>query len=88
MSSARALGLAMLGEKLPAETAERWGMIWKCVDDAALDTEVDALAARLADPALYTKSRAEIEAAQAQHHARAQELAAALARWEELEALR
>ena len=45
---ARALGLAMLGEKLPAETAERWGMIWRCVDDDALDAEVDALAARLA----------------------------------------
>ncbi len=48
VGSARALGLAMLGEKLPAETAERWGMIWKCVDDDALDAEVDALAARLA----------------------------------------
>jgi 2-(1,2-epoxy-1,2-dihydrophenyl)acetyl-CoA isomerase len=48
VGSARALGLAMLGEKLPAETAERWGMIWKCVDDAALDAEVDALAAKLA----------------------------------------
>jgi 2-(1,2-epoxy-1,2-dihydrophenyl)acetyl-CoA isomerase len=48
VGSARALGLAMLGEKLPAETAERWGMIWKCVDDATLDAEVDALAAKLA----------------------------------------
>ncbi len=48
VGSARALGLAMLGEKLPAESAERWGMIWKCVDDDALDAEVDALAARLA----------------------------------------
>lgn len=33
---ARATGLAMLGEKLSAETAERWGLIWKCVPDAAL----------------------------------------------------
>jgi 2-(1,2-epoxy-1,2-dihydrophenyl)acetyl-CoA isomerase len=45
---ARALGLAMLGEKLPAEQAERWGLIWKCVDDDALEADVDALAARLA----------------------------------------
>ena len=45
---ARALGLAMLGEKLPAEKAEQWGLIWKCVDDAQLDTEVNALAAKLA----------------------------------------
>ncbi|MEI7446454.1 MAG: 2-(1,2-epoxy-1,2-dihydrophenyl)acetyl-CoA isomerase PaaG [Burkholderiales bacterium] len=48
VGSARALGLAMLGEKLPAETAERWGMIWKVVDDAALDAEVDAMASKLA----------------------------------------
>ncbi|MCA3180493.1 MAG: 2-(1,2-epoxy-1,2-dihydrophenyl)acetyl-CoA isomerase PaaG [Burkholderiaceae bacterium] len=48
VGSARAMGLAMLGEKLPAETAERWGMIWRCVDDDALDAEVDALAAKLA----------------------------------------
>lgn len=44
----RAIGLAMLGDKLPAEQAAQWGLIWKCVDDAALDDEVDALAARLA----------------------------------------
>lgn len=48
VGSARALGLAMLGEKLPAEQAQQWGMIWKCVDDDRLDAEVDALAGRLA----------------------------------------
>lgn len=45
---ARALGLAMLGDKLSAEQAERWGLIWACVDDAQLQPEVQALAARLA----------------------------------------
>jgi len=45
---ARAMGLAMLGEKLPAEEAERIGLIWKCVDDAAFADEVRAAAARLA----------------------------------------
>ena len=45
---ARALGLAMTGEKLPAEEAERFGMIWKCVDDAALMDTAMALANRLA----------------------------------------
>jgi len=45
---ARALGLAMTGEKLPAAEAERIGMIWRCVDDAALMDEAHALAARLA----------------------------------------
>jgi 2-(1,2-epoxy-1,2-dihydrophenyl)acetyl-CoA isomerase len=45
---ARALALAMLGDKLPAEEAERIGLIWKCVDDGALAEHVRGLAARLA----------------------------------------
>jgi 2-(1,2-epoxy-1,2-dihydrophenyl)acetyl-CoA isomerase len=45
---AQALGLMLLGDKLPAEQAERIGMIWKCVDDAALQDEAQALARRLA----------------------------------------
>ena len=48
VGQARALGLALTGEPLPAERAAEWGLIWKCVDDDALDAEVDALAARLA----------------------------------------
>ncbi len=45
---ARALGLAMSGDKLPAEEAERIGLIWKAVEDAALADTVNALAAKLA----------------------------------------
>lgn len=45
---ARALGLALTGEPLPAEKAESWGMIWRCVDDDALGAEASALAARFA----------------------------------------
>ena len=48
LGTARAMGLAMLGEKLTAEHAEAWGLIWKCVDDDALDVEVDAIAGKLA----------------------------------------
>ncbi|MEY4754659.1 MAG: hypothetical protein RJA44_2334, partial [Pseudomonadota bacterium] len=44
----RALGLALLGDKLSAEQAAQWGLIWACVDDAALAGEVQALATRLA----------------------------------------
>src|SRR6202011_5268674 len=33
---ARARGLALTGEPLPADKAEAWGLIWKTVDDAAL----------------------------------------------------
>ncbi len=48
IGQARALGLALTGEPLPAEQAADWGLIWKCVADDALDAEVDALAAKLA----------------------------------------
>ena len=45
---ARALGLAMLGEKIDATTAAAWGLIWECVDDADFDATIDAYARRLA----------------------------------------
>ena len=45
---ARATALAMLGDKLPAETAAEWGLIWKCVDDDQVMNEARTLAARLA----------------------------------------
>ena len=48
VGTARAMGLAMLGDKLPAQQAAEWGLIWKCVDDAEFPTAVDALLARLA----------------------------------------
>ena len=48
VGQARAMGLALTGEPLSAEKAEEWGLIWKCVDDEALDTEVDAIARKLA----------------------------------------
>ena len=48
VGQARALGLALTGEPLSAEKAAEWGLIWKCVDDDALDAEVDGLAAKLA----------------------------------------
>jgi 2-(1,2-epoxy-1,2-dihydrophenyl)acetyl-CoA isomerase len=48
VGQARALGLALTGKPLPAEKAEEWGLIWKSVEDDALDTEVDAIAAKLA----------------------------------------
>jgi 2-(1,2-epoxy-1,2-dihydrophenyl)acetyl-CoA isomerase len=54
---ARALGLAMTGDKLPAEEAERIGLIWRCVDDAALMDTAMALAERLA--AMPAKALAE-----------------------------
>jgi 2-(1,2-epoxy-1,2-dihydrophenyl)acetyl-CoA isomerase len=43
----------MLAEPLPAETAEAWGLIWKCVDDDKLEAEVAAVAAKLATAPTY-----------------------------------
>lgn len=48
VGNARALGLALLGDKLPAEQAAQWGLIWRCIDDAEFKGAVDALAAQLA----------------------------------------
>ena len=44
----RAMALAMLGEKVTAEEAERLGMIYKAVDDAELMPAATALARQLA----------------------------------------
>ena len=48
VGQARALGLALTGEPLPADKAADWGLIWKAVDDDQLDAEVDSVAAKLA----------------------------------------
>ncbi len=47
LSLPRAKALAMLGDKLPAEQAEQWGMIWRCVDDESLMEEAKAMASEL-----------------------------------------
>lgn len=44
MGLARAKGLALLGDRLPAEKAEEWGLIWKCVDDEDLQEETRKMA--------------------------------------------
>jgi 2-(1,2-epoxy-1,2-dihydrophenyl)acetyl-CoA isomerase len=48
VGTARAMGLALLSEPLPAEQAQAWGLIWRCVDDDQLLAEAYALAAHLA----------------------------------------
>jgi len=44
VGTARSMGLAMLGDKLSAEQAEAWGLIWRCVDDDKLMAEAEKLA--------------------------------------------
>jgi len=48
VGTARAMGLALTGEKLSAEQAEAWGLIWRSVDDAELSRATDALLAQFA----------------------------------------
>ncbi|GIK85182.1 MAG: 2-(1,2-epoxy-1,2-dihydrophenyl)acetyl-CoA isomerase [Betaproteobacteria bacterium] len=48
VGTARALGLALTGDKLPAQQAADWGLIWKCVDDADLPEATEALLAQFA----------------------------------------
>jgi 2-(1,2-epoxy-1,2-dihydrophenyl)acetyl-CoA isomerase len=45
---ARARGLALTGEPISAEKAQAWGLIWKCLEDAALLDEAHRLCAQLA----------------------------------------
>lgn len=45
---ARAMGLALLADKLPAEKAADWGLIWECVGDDEFPARIDALARQLA----------------------------------------
>ena len=47
VGNARALGLALLGDRLPAAQAADWGLIWRCVEDAELAGVVEDLAAQL-----------------------------------------
>ena len=62
---ANALALAMTGDKLPAEEAQRMGLIWKCVDDVVFADEVAAIAARMAamPTAALVATRAAMDAA-------------------------
>ena len=48
VGTARALGMAMLGDKISAEQAAAWGLIWQCVDDAELPAVAERLAAHFA----------------------------------------
>lgn len=48
VGDARARALAMLGTSVPAEEAERMGMVWQVVDDAALMDEAGKIGRRLA----------------------------------------
>jgi 2-(1,2-epoxy-1,2-dihydrophenyl)acetyl-CoA isomerase len=77
---AKAMGLAMLGDKLGAAEAERLGLIWQCLEDDAYQAGVNALATRLAGmpTRALVATRALIDGAQTQTLAQALESEAAM----------
>ncbi|MHA1538666.1 MAG: enoyl-CoA hydratase-related protein [Alphaproteobacteria bacterium] len=48
VGAARAFAMALLADAIDASRAEEWGLIWKCVEDDALQSEAAAIAGRLA----------------------------------------
>ncbi|MWL88538.1 2-(1,2-epoxy-1,2-dihydrophenyl)acetyl-CoA isomerase PaaG [Cupriavidus sp. SW-Y-13] len=48
LGMARAMGLAMTGDRLTADDAEKWGLIWEVMDDPLLPEQAMALATHLA----------------------------------------
>jgi 2-(1,2-epoxy-1,2-dihydrophenyl)acetyl-CoA isomerase len=58
IGTARAMGLALLGPKIPATQAAEWGLIWKCVADDEFDAEIHAMAAHLAAAPTLALARA------------------------------
>ena len=49
VGSARAMAMSLLGDKITATQAAEWGLIWKCVDDAALQDELSTLTKNFAN---------------------------------------
>ncbi|MBB5497552.1 2-(1,2-epoxy-1,2-dihydrophenyl)acetyl-CoA isomerase PaaG [Paraburkholderia sp. MM5384-R2] len=49
VGDARALGLALTGDKLSADKAEEWGIVWRVVADSEVHASAHALAAQLAE---------------------------------------
>ncbi|WP_427925108.1 enoyl-CoA hydratase-related protein [Streptomyces sp. cg40] len=62
---ARAMRMAMLGERIPAGTAFEWGLISMVVDDDAFEATVESVAAQLADgpPLAHERTKHALNAA-------------------------
>jgi len=48
VGQARAMGMSLLAEPIPADLAAQWGLIWEVVADEALESRAMELASRLA----------------------------------------
>lgn len=84
LGTARAMGLAMLGDKLSATQAADWGLIWKAIDDDQFAAEVEALLTHLSNAPtrglaktkelIYTNGSAPLDEALAREAAAMREL--------------
>lgn len=74
LGRARAVGLSLLGERLSAEDAARWGLIWSCVDDAALADTALSVANRLAQLPAHAVREARRAFTAAEQHSLAEQL--------------
>ena len=65
LGRSRALGIALLGERIDAAKAEQWGLVWRCIADEELQAEAQALAHRVgrASAAALRDTRRLIDAA-------------------------
>ena len=71
---ARAMGMALLGDRISAEQAADWGVIWKCVDDEQLQDEVGRIAAQLRDGPTRAYHEVRKALAHAEHNTLPQQL--------------
>ncbi|MFP6598254.1 MAG: enoyl-CoA hydratase-related protein [Candidatus Hydrogenedentota bacterium] len=71
---ARAMGLAMLGDRISAKQAQEWGLIWKCVDDETFMEEAMAVARQLRDGPTATYREVRMAFAHAEHATLAEQL--------------
>jgi 2-(1,2-epoxy-1,2-dihydrophenyl)acetyl-CoA isomerase len=49
IGTGRSMAMTLLGNRVSAEQAAAWGMIWSCVDDSELAAEAERITARLAN---------------------------------------
>lgn len=75
LGRARATGLALLDERLSAEQACAWGLIWSCVDDQDLHAEAVRLARRLARAPIHAIQEARMAFDAASSHSLREQLA-------------
>jgi 2-(1,2-epoxy-1,2-dihydrophenyl)acetyl-CoA isomerase len=71
---ARAMGMALLDEKLSAETAAEWGLIWACIEDNLLQLDAQRIAQRLAHLPAHAVLEARRAFEHSEHHTLADQL--------------